>query len=964
MSFTRPQPLINRPLGPAANANNPTTLKALPAVAQAALPPVAPALPVVPTLPASAYVAFWEATRSGEAWEFTLHSPLASQEYDDTPLSRWLEGREGGQATLESVLNQWSRTTESRWEQETRWEGRWLHEEIYRRGERFLFVTRDISAQEQARQHIGQFLTTTSGTLWQAEGGDLARLLPVNLAAAEALFTLNATTLEGYGAAWREAIHPDDRERTEERRHEAQTSHRVHLHHEFRLIDKSGTLRWIQEELFFEPDGRITALCLDVTDRHRTDESLRHVMVASRCLVWHANVSLRASARRWHLHMSPPDLTLECFQVPHTPGETYAQSWQRAIEPADLERIEATRTEAIQKEQPNFTVTYQIKDRRGILRTIQEEVRLLRSGADTFSAIGVVTDQTVQYRALAELRASREEYRALFEHVPIGIYRLSAEGQFVMANPALLIMLGFEADTEPQALEQSLSAVDRSDFLSRLIRTGAARGWESAWQRRDGSAIVVRENAKAVYGPDGTLLCFEGTVEDITERRRAAERMEWQATHDALTGLPNRTHFLEALQEALAAAQQKDRHVGVLFVDLDKFKQINDLLGHGVGDKLLTMVAERLKSVVRGSDLVARMGGDEFTLLLPELKDLQAAHRLTASLRDAMAKPFRVDGRTFEVTTSVGAVLYPQDGEDAETLLRHADIAMYRSKGVGGNEVSFFAASMHDEMQERVTLESDLRHAIAENQFVLHYQPQISIGSHRVVGVEALVRWHHPQRGLLPPAQFIPMAEETGLIVPLGEWVVKEACRQGAQWLSVGVPLRMSVNMSPKQLLQSDYAALLDATLKDTMFDPRLLEIELTESAILESGSKAESAMQAIKELGVGLQIDDFGTGYSSLALLRRYPMDVLKIDRGFVSGITTSDEDAAIVRSVLELAHTLGMMVIAEGVETPAQLTMLEELGCDIVQGYLTGGPVPADTLLNSIAQIGGVAVPSRRAA
>jgi diguanylate cyclase (GGDEF)-like protein len=439
-------------------------------------------------------------------------------------------------------------------------------------------------------------------------------------------------------------------------------------------------------------------------------------------------------------------------------------------------------------------------------------------------------------------------------------------------------------------------------------------------------------------------------VRRIIEANQAEKRIRHLAYNDLLTGLPNRALFMDQLGRRIEQARVAGESVAVLFLDLDRFKNVNDTLGHDVGDRLLVAVAHRIRRSVRNADCVARLGGDEFTVVLAEVAGPNAAVTAAQNICRALATPFQIDGHDIFVTTSVGISMYPHDATDVGTLLKHADTAMYRAKKTSSG-FQFFEASMEHSISEHVRMENDLRRAIERNELEVFFQPQARVDDGQVIGAEALVRWRHPTRGMVSPAEFIPLAEETGLINPVGEWVLRAACAQLQSWIKAGLPtIRIAVNLSVKQLLKKDFAATVEQALADTGLAPSLLELEITESTLMENAQDTLEALHRLRGLGVRLSIDDFGTGYSSLSYLKRFPVDIIKIDRSFVRDVPHDADDASIVTGIIALAHSLRLEVVAEGVETEQQLRFLGEQACDMLQGYYLSQPIPADQFARDI--------------
>jgi diguanylate cyclase (GGDEF)-like protein len=442
----------------------------------------------------------------------------------------------------------------------------------------------------------------------------------------------------------------------------------------------------------------------------------------------------------------------------------------------------------------------------------------------------------------------------------------------------------------------------------------------------------------------GNIALCEGTIEDITERKVAEERVQFLAYYDALTGLPNRTLLEDRVVNALSGARRRKEKIALLFLDLDRFKIVNDTLGHSVGDILLKEVAERLKRWVREQDTIARVGGDEFVIMMTGIQSAPDAAMAAERIVDLMTTKFSVRDHSLNVTCSIGISMFPEDGLDGETLLKHADAAMYSAKQKGPNNIEFFTEDLSIQMVERLNLESGLRLAIERQELYLVYQPQMDIATEKIVGVEALLRWKHPEMSLVPPDRFISVAENSGLIVPIGEWVLKTACAQARKWQDEGHPaMSIAVNVSAVQFRQDGFRDLIKRVLRETGLPPQYLELELTESLLLTNADVMFSVLQELNEMGLQLAIDDFGTGYSSLSYLKQFPVKKLKIDRSFIKNVALNASDAAITTAIIGMAKILGLKVIAEGVENEAQMSFLREHRCDEIQGYYFSKPITA---------------------
>jgi diguanylate cyclase (GGDEF)-like protein/PAS domain S-box-containing protein len=580
---------------------------------------------------------------------------------------------------------------------------------------------------------------------------------------------------------------------------------------------------------------------------------------------------------------------------------------------------------------------------------------------DQIIGLGERSFRKSYYPQLRQNLARLERFRTLLDYTSDFVLLLTLpEGDIVDANKALARLLNLSIDDLIGQPFSSLGISEGATVFKTLQREMADKSAEAEppshtvalpfGQGNDPTWIELTYSiARVADNSYGVLV-----GRDITERRRAESQVRFLAYHDLLTGLPNRILFQDRLDQAVGIAYREKSKIGLIVVDLDSFKTVNDSLGHSVGDQLLLEVAKRMKQTLRNTDTACRLGGDEFLLLLPNMADPDSCIIVLTKLTDCLNKPYHIDGVELGITASAGIAIYPDDGSDLETLLKNADTALYRAKEASRNTYRFFNQEMNEEAVERLAMHSDLLHALDFQQFELYYQPQIEITSGALIGVEALLRWQHPNAGLIPPDRFISLAEENGLIVPIGEWVLREACQTAAEWQQRGLPgLSVAVNLSALQFKRGDIEAAVTQELERSGLDPALLELELTETILIQETEKVLATVTRLKHMGIRLSIDDFGTGYSSLAYLKRLKVDKLKIDQSFICNLANDPENAAIVRAIVNLASSLGLRTVAEGVEDKPTLHQLRCYHCDEVQGYLISHPLPVEEFVSKYQQM-----------
>jgi len=565
----------------------------------------------------------------------------------------------------------------------------------------------------------------------------------------------------------------------------------------------------------------------------------------------------------------------------------------------------------------------------------------------------------------AKLKQSERLHRFLVEQSPDLIYTLDRTGRFIFVNGRVESLLGYDRD---ELIGQHYSVIVHEDdveqahyaFNERRIGERATTNFEVRLKNKqhgvrhfDNRMVVAILSSQGIYTPDQTptpqqFVGTSGVARDITERKRAEETIAFQAFHDLLTGLPNRTLFQDRLELSITQAKRRNQRLGVMFLDIDRFKLINDTYGHTEGDMLLKEFAQRVRQCLRSGDTLARQGGDEFTVLLPDVNNASDVTIIAQKMLSELKRPFTVAERDFLATASIGIAVYPEDGDDPETLIRNADIAMYQTKAQGKNGYLEFVPSMNTTHVERISLENDLRQALKlGDQFELHYQPQISLSKQRVVGLEALIRWNHPTQGLISPDAFIPLAEETGMIVPISNWVLETGCAQLAKLRSQGyVDLKLGLNLSPREFERSDLFERVTTPLHNYQIPPEAIEIEITESLLMKDAESVIAKVRQLRRSGVQISIDDFGTRYSSLNYLRRFSVSSIKIDQSFVRDIGLGSGSSAIVHAILGIAKSFDLSVLAEGVETDTQKQALSKLGCQEMQGYLFSRPLPVPQL------------------
>ncbi|MGC1247415.1 MAG: EAL domain-containing protein, partial [Spirulinaceae cyanobacterium] len=720
---------------------------------------------------------------------------------------------------------------------------------------------------------------------------------------------------------------------------------------EYQLSIKRQT-KYFEARVFLIAEDQVLSIIRNITERKEAEIALQQSEERYRLLAENATDMIsRHQPSGAYVYASPACQSLLGYE----PEELINTDAYDLFHPDDIKNIRRSH-KTILKNLVTDTVSYRMRHKAGHYIWLESKSKAVQNSLGKVKEIIAVSREiTERKRVENALRETEAKYRNIFENITQGIFQTTPEGRYISANPALANILGYDS---PDELITSINDIAQQIYvepqqrykLSQLVeKYGSVSGYEYQAYKRDRKKIWVAENVREVRNKAGKLLCYEGSLEDITSRRLTEEKLVYQAFHDSLTGLPNRAWFIKHLEKVMQQASQKeDCNYAVLFIDLDRFKLVNDSFGHLVGDDLIKRVVFRLQDCLQAEDILARLGGDEFAILLEGKIRVEHSIFVAKKIEEQLKHPFLLEGHEVFATASIG-ITYSNIGyRKAIDLLRDVDTAMYHAKAQGKARYSVFKPAMKTGAMARLKLENDLRHALRRKEFHLYYQPIVSLTNGCLHGFESLLRWQHPSGQWISPHKIIPVAEETGLINPLGLWIFREACYQLVEWqnkFTPAFPLVINVNISGVQLKQIDLVEQMASILQETGADGSFIKLEITESCFLETISFAASMVKELKNLGIKICIDDFGTGYSSLSRLHEFPIDTLKIDRSFVSRLSLNSSHTAIVQTIVTLAHSLGMDVVAEGIETDAQKEKLRQLSCNFGQGYLFAKAVDRET-------------------
>ncbi|MFA5322730.1 MAG: EAL domain-containing protein [Smithella sp.] len=715
--------------------------------------------------------------------------------------------------------------------------------------------------------------------------------------------------------------------------------------YEYRFIRKDNELRYILEtvtSIMFKGERATLGSFMDITERKIMEEKYQSIL--ENIQEGYFEVDLAGNFTFFNDSV--------CRVLGYSAEELMGMNnRQYTPDKEALKKVYQAYNQVYQTGQPLKEFGWPILTKDGVKKYIEGSISLLKdSSGKPIGFRGVTHDVTERKNAEEALRQSEEKHRNILENIQEAYFEVDLAGNFTFFNDSLCRLTGCEREeltgaNYKQFSDQEMSKKTFKVFHNVFIKDESVDAFD--WQiiRKDGSRRYIEASVSLRKKSSGQPIGFRGVIRDITERKRIEQELNHMATHDVLTGLPNRLMFSQLLDHSIQSAQRNKKQLAVFFIDLDRFKTINDSLGHEAGDKLLMEMALRFKQSLRNVDVVGRLGGDEFIILIEDFNNLKQVETLAHKILSTVMKPMFLMGEECRVTASIGISIYPKDGQDEQSLMKNADIAMYFAKEDGKNNYKLYSENIQSIASERLSIETNLRRALERNELSLNYQAKLDLKTREITGVEALLRWYNPYLGSITPPQFIPIAEETGMIVAIGRWVLKTACAQNIAWQRQGLPpVCMAVNLSLRQLLDENLLNDIKTTLQETGLKPNLLELEITESMVMHNPQRLISLLKKIKEIGVRLAIDDFGTGYSSLAQLKNFPVDTLKVDRSFIRNIPHDSENKAITEAIINMGKTLSLVVVAEGVETQEEESFLREQVCDEMQGFYFSRPIEPD--------------------